>query len=99
MHDGYITQEELFRVLKAYSVLNPVEGYCQAQVRIVIVIIFFVIIVTPNIMVATIVITKKLVTIPSLGANGSSAIDTHAFNIVIPKSLTLLLNNYDFRRQ
>ena len=60
MLDGYISQEELFRVLKAYSVLNPVEGYCQAQVRIVIVIIFFVIIVTPNIMVATIVIKKNL---------------------------------------
>ena len=55
MLDGCITQEELFRVLKAYSVLNPVEGYCQAQVRIVIVIIFFVIIVTPNILVATFV--------------------------------------------
>ena len=49
MLDGYISQEELFRVLKAYSVLNPVEGYCQAQVRIVTVIIIFVLIVTPNI--------------------------------------------------
>lgn len=29
-----IGQEELFRVLKAYSVLNPVEGYCQAQAPI-----------------------------------------------------------------
>ena len=76
---GYITQEELFRVLKAYSVLNPVEGYCQAQVRIVIVIIFFAIIVTSNIMVATIVIKKlKIVTILSSGANSSSAIDEHA---------------------
>ena len=28
----FSTQEELFRVLKAYSVLNPIEGYCQAQV-------------------------------------------------------------------
>lgn len=27
-----IGQGELFRVLKAYSVLNPVDGYCQAQV-------------------------------------------------------------------
>lgn len=26
-----IGQGELFRVLKAYSVLNPVDGYCQAQ--------------------------------------------------------------------
>ena len=79
MLDGYITQEELFRVLKAYSVLNPVEGYCQAQVRIVIVIIFFAIIVTPNIMVATIVIKKlKIVTFLSSGANSSSAIDEHA---------------------
>jgi len=29
-----IGQEELFRVLKAYSVLNPIEGYCQAQAPI-----------------------------------------------------------------
>ena len=72
-------QEELFRVLKAYSVLNPVEGYCQAQVRIVIVIIFFVIIVTPNIRVAIIVIKKlRIVTFLSSGANSSSAIDEHA---------------------
>ena len=27
-----IGQGELFSVLKAYSVLNPVDGYCQAQV-------------------------------------------------------------------
>ena len=53
-------QEELFRVLKAYSVLNPVEGYCQAQVRIVIIMIFFAIIVTSNIIVATIKKSLKL---------------------------------------
>ena len=29
-----IGQTELFRVLKAYTVINPVEGYCQAQVKI-----------------------------------------------------------------
>ena len=29
-----IGQTELFRVLKAYSVLNPVDGYCQAQAPI-----------------------------------------------------------------
>jgi hypothetical protein len=28
-----IGQKELFRVLKAYTVLNPVDGYCQAQAR------------------------------------------------------------------
>jgi hypothetical protein len=27
-----IGQTELFRVLKAYTVINPVDGYCQAQV-------------------------------------------------------------------
>ena len=26
-------QEQLFNVLKAYTVLNPVAGYCQAQVK------------------------------------------------------------------
>ena len=56
VHDGYIIQEELFRVLKAYSVLNPVEGYCQAQV---IAIFFSIIVIIPNIMITTIVITKK----------------------------------------
>ena len=44
MLDGCITQEELFRVLKAYSVLNPVEGYCQAQV--ILIIFFFVIVIS-----------------------------------------------------
>jgi len=29
-----IGQAELYKVLKAYSVLNPVEGYCQAQAPI-----------------------------------------------------------------
>ena len=29
----HIGQEQLFNVLKAYSVLNPVIGYCQAQVH------------------------------------------------------------------
>ncbi|QQP52012.1 Uncharacterized protein FKW44_004001, partial [Caligus rogercresseyi] len=29
-----IGQTELFLVLKAYSVLNPVQGYCQAQAPI-----------------------------------------------------------------
>ena len=29
-----IGQSELFKVLKAYSVYNPIEGYCQAQAPI-----------------------------------------------------------------
>jgi hypothetical protein len=29
-----IGQTELFKVLKAYTVLNPIDGYCQAQVKL-----------------------------------------------------------------
>ena len=32
--DFFFRQEDLFNVLKAYSVHNPVDGYCQAQAPI-----------------------------------------------------------------